>query len=361
MTVSRITLARLHKGWTKKQLAEKIGISAVAITKFENGTASPSTKNLKAIADCLGFPISFFSLDEIDIPSPECISFRARRKMTRRQRDQALSNSTFGLMLSDWMDDEYSLPSVSIPDLSELDPSAAANYLRGCWGLGEQPIADMIALLEYHGVRVFSVQEASPVIDAYSFWDEDRNRPFVFLTTSKSPERRRMDAAHELGHLILHRKVDLTEGHRDLESEANQFASALLMPVHGFSSSIPPVPALADLMAVKKEWKVPLAAATYRAHSLGLISDWQYRTYFQQISAKGFRSAEPDSISPERSQVLEKIIALESGGRQGIRSIAKKAGVPEETVGSLMFSIPGKVIEGKGRTETVPTTKLRIV
>src|SRR5260363_170930 len=50
----------------------------------------------------------------------------------------------------------------------------------------------------------------------------------LFLYTRKSAEHARFDAAHELGHLVLHRHGS-PQG-REAEKEADTFASAFLMP-----------------------------------------------------------------------------------------------------------------------------------
>src|SRR5438094_162699 len=63
-------------------------------------------------------------------------------------------------------------------------------------------------------------------VDAFSMWHGET--PFVFLNTKKSCERSRFDAAHELGHLVLHRH-GVPQG-QQAEAEANAFASAFLMP-----------------------------------------------------------------------------------------------------------------------------------
>lgn len=75
--------------------------------------------------------------------------------------------------------------------------------IRNHWGIGERPIGNMVHLLEAKGVRVFSLTERSRRIDAYSLWLE--GIPFVFLNTMKTAEHGRTDAAHELGHLLMHR------------------------------------------------------------------------------------------------------------------------------------------------------------
>ena len=85
----------------------------------------------------------------------------------------------------------------------------------------------MLHLLEAHGVRVYSLTAENSELDAFSlYWQA---QPFIFLSTSKSGERGRFDAAHELGHLVLH--WEHQEPHRPAaEEEANRFAAAFLMP-----------------------------------------------------------------------------------------------------------------------------------
>ncbi|MRB25043.1 ImmA/IrrE family metallo-endopeptidase, partial [Bacillus thuringiensis] len=61
-------------------------------------------------------------------------------------------------------------------------------------------------------------------IDAYSLWAED-GRPFIVLgNLKKSAARRNFDLAHELGHLLLHYKVEFSsldnKAHREHEQEA---------------------------------------------------------------------------------------------------------------------------------------------
>lgn len=363
MTETRLTLARMYRGWTRKRLSEEVGVTAAAITRFEKGDKEPSAETLRLIAGKLGFPVEYFCLPEIALPEAAAISFRARRKMTRIQKDQAVSASAFGVVFSDWLDANFNLPYTDLPDLSGMRPEEAAIALRCSWGLGEQPIPDMVSLLEFHGVRVFSVQEASPVVDAFSFWDERRDRPFVFLTTSKSGERRRMDAAHELGHLVMHRKTSLEDEVPGIEREADAFASALLMPRSGFSSTTPRGGSLSEFMEVKKHWRVSLAAAVYRAHALGLLTDWQFRNHFKTLSICGMRTSEPQPMFPEKSQIASKVIALEEKEHGGLQQLTRQTGIPEAMISAITFSIPGNVIEGgcKPRHRTGSKSSLRII
>jgi Zn-dependent peptidase ImmA (M78 family) len=62
--------------------------------------------------------------------------------------------------------------------------------------------------LESKGVRVFSLAANTVKVNAYALWKDEK--PFVFLNTFKSTESSRFDAAHELGHLVLHQDGSVT-------------------------------------------------------------------------------------------------------------------------------------------------------
>src|SRR5439155_26408451 len=90
----------------------------------------------------------------------------------------------------------------------------------------------------------------------------------VFLNTGKSSERRRFDAAHELGHLVVHK--------------------------HAAPGGIA---------------AVSVAAMAHRLHQLGIMSKWTYQTLYTEISRRGYRTKEPFSARMETSQVWQKVFA----------------------------------------------------
>ena len=357
MSGSRLSIARKLRGLNQTELARAVAITPRAISKYEKEGEGLSSAKLSEIASVLRFEPSFFDGPDIESPQEAAVSFRARSKMSARKRDQAIAASAFGIVLSDWMDKEFVLPTTSIPDYSDLEPADAARALRTEWGLGEGPISNIIAILESHGVRVFSVAEASREIDAYSFWNEDRNRPFVFLTTSKSGERRRMDAAHELGHLVLHRKIELNgKETREIERQADEFASAFLMPSRGFRSTIARDISLNEIMRVKQVWKVSAFAVVVRAHALNLLSDWQYHNLCVNMSKRGMRIKEPNGIAPERSQIADKILDLAREDYGSALAIADATGIPHSLIMGLTFHTPIDLIRGNATTATARPT-----
>ncbi|MGZ8165465.1 MAG: helix-turn-helix domain-containing protein [Methylobacter sp.] len=312
---TRFALARKRRGITKKALAQIIAVSEKSVTAYEKGAQIPEWQTLNRIALALNFPAGFFLADDIEELTPDIASFRALTKMTVSQRNIALAAGNIALLLNEWIEQRFDLPEPDLPDLGrehefsstgqEQGPEAAAETLRHHWQMGELPVKSMIYLLESKGVRVFSLAIDAKEVDAFSLWYG--GKPFVFLNTLKSAEHCRFDAAHELGHLVLHRHGEPQGQH--IEREANAFASAFLMPRRSILAHAPKLPTLPNLIVHKKYWTVSVAALNYRLHALSLTTDWMYRTLCIQISGAGYRSKEPESAPHETSQVLAKVFS----------------------------------------------------
>lgn len=343
-TPSRLALARRRRGLTKKALATAADVSIRALTGYEAGLHEPTEATLVCLAGALRFPIDFFSRPDAEEP-PLGASFRAFTKMTATQRDQALAAGALALDLSDWVEERFSLPAPSVPRYRGVDAETAADSVRNEWGIGEKPIANVIHLLESHGVRVFSLAEESRDLDAFSFWR--RGVPYVFLNTLKSAEHSRMDATHELGHLVLHGFDDIPRGRLE-EREANLFGAAFLMPRRSVIAQAPRGGRIGDLIAAKRRWRVSLAGLAHRMRQLELLTEWQYRSVFIEISSRGYRTNEPHSITAESSQVLAKVFrALHNEGYSRGR-IAGALALTTQELNKLIFGLVLTGLDGKG-------------
>jgi len=353
---TRFALARKRRGIKKKTIAQLIGVSERSITSYEKGTQEPAPETLARIASALKFPIPFFLADDIDELTPNIASFRALTKMTAGQRDIALSAGNIALLLNEWIEQRFDLPAVDLPDLGResgnqpQSPEAAADALRHYWSMGELSIKNMISLLESKGIRVFSLAIDAREVDAYSMWYG--GKPFVFLNTLKSAEHCRFDAAHELGHLVLHRHGE-PQG-QEIEREANAFASAFLMPRRSILANAPKFPTLPGLITYKKHWTVSVAALNYRLHALDLTTDWIYRTLCVQISSAGYRTKEPEGAPHETSQILSKVFAALREEGVSKRDIAQQLMIDATEIEQLTF---GLMLAAQGSTEKhIPST-----
>jgi len=332
---SRLTFARKRRGLTKTRLAKAVGVEPRSITAYESGEFCPDTSNLQRLASLLRFPLTFFYGDDLEELSPDSASFRALTKMTAAQRDTALGCGAMALRLNDWFEKRFELPEAALPDLSGEDPEAAAYMLRQHCGLGELPIKNMVHLLESRGVRVFSLSIDSTSVDAYAMWKNET--PFVFLNTMKSAERSRFDAAHELGHLVLHRHGS-PQG-QAAEKEANAFASAFLMPRASVFTHAPRFASLDAIIERKKIWGVSAAALSYRLHAIGHITDWHYRSLCIDIERRGFRTKEPFEMKRESSQIFAKVFASLRAEGVSKKFIANELHLHVDEVEQLVFGL----------------------
>jgi Zn-dependent peptidase ImmA (M78 family)/DNA-binding XRE family transcriptional regulator len=333
-TPSRLSLARRRRGLTKVQLARASGLTVKSITSYEAEKTDPLPDTVRRLADTLGFSVSFFEAPDIPEITPEATTFRALSKLTATKRDQALSAASFALDFHRWITERFRLPELTMPShLGGEDPEQAAEILRMEWSLGEKPVPNMIHLLEAHGVRVFSLAEDYIEVDAFSTWDN--GIPFVFLNTFKTAERSRMDAAHELGHLVLHRHGTTTRS-RSIEEEAKRFASAFLMPRSGMLPTAPHFPSIEQLIHIKRKWKVSLAAMAFRLHELEAITDWHYRSLCIDISRRGYRRKEPNEIARETSQIMKKVTTTLRDEQTSVVDIARALHLPVQELNSFI-------------------------
>ena len=330
---SRLSIARQRQSLSQKGFAERVGVTPHTISRCESGSTVPSDETLRAMARVLNYPIEFFFGPDLELPL--AASFRSQARMTAASRNAALAAGVLGGLVADWVQDRFHLPDMQVPELTPYRPEQAARALREEWGLGERPISNMIQLLEAKGVRVFSLTEDTLALNAFSVWRD--GTPFVFLNTVKSGECSRFDAAHELAHLVLHQDGRFSQ--RAAETEADQFASAFLMPAADVRAQLPRVGHLGHLLQAKGRWRVSLAALTYRLHALGLLSDWRYRDFCVEISKQGWRTKEPNPIDRETSAVWEKVLQLLWQDRITPARMAKELAVPEAELNQLVFGL----------------------
>lgn len=303
----RLVIARKRRQLTSKALAEETGLSPVTITRLEKGDNQPDDQTIERLSKVLRYPAEFFAADEPDEIDTESVSFRSLSKMSAKERGAATSAASLGFQLNKWVETKFDLPEPDLLDLGhETNPSAAAGIMRQHWKIGYKPISNLLALLETKGIRVFSLSENTASVDAFSFWKSDK--PFIFLNNFKSAERSIFDAAHELGHLVLHRHAG-PKPSKPAEKEANEFASSFLMPSSDVLSNMPRSISSSVIISRKKRWRVSAMALAYRLHQLKLMTEWQYKSVCIDLGRRGYRTGEPEGLERETSLVWKKILS----------------------------------------------------
>jgi Zn-dependent peptidase ImmA (M78 family)/transcriptional regulator with XRE-family HTH domain len=304
------------------ELSERLGLTRQAISSFEKGVR-PKPETLIALARHLEVEPSFFTLPlrtrEEESSLQSVISFRTLASSAKRERDRAGVYLQWLAGLADLIEEHVELPPVQVPDfgiedaasLTEEQIEGFASQTRRALGLGDGPIPDLALLLENKGVIIGYVPLAAGM-DGISAWIN--GRPFVLINSQAFAARARLDLAHELAHLLLHRVLtpeDLESKGllRLIEDQAQQFAGCFLLPERTFIAEMYGVDD-ATLLAAKKRWGVSMQAIVMRMHALGLINESQKTRIFVRFSEKGYRRKEPldNELKPERSRLLKRAI-----------------------------------------------------
>jgi len=177
--------------------------------------------------------------------------------------------------------------------------------VRAHWGVPSGPLKNLTALVERAGVIVGTSDFGGASISGMTFRVPGQP-PLVLLNGQHPADRMRFTLAHELGHLVMHRFPTA-----EMEEEANEFASALLMPATDIKEAFAGRRISLELLAaLKPEWKVAMQALLMRAKSLGYVDSNQNRYLWQRISARGWRLREPPELdfAHEKPVVLRSII-----------------------------------------------------
>lgn len=290
-TPSRLTAARECRGLTMKSLADQIGVTSRTIMNYESGQRQPAS--VEDVANAVHFPVDFFYGDDLDKIPERAITFRASRSLTAGIRDMTIGRSKLASRLvSTAIRKQFRLPDLDLPTFPELrgDPETAARLVRNHWGLGQSPAPNMVHLLEAKGIEIYWLNVESPCVDAVCYRRE--NRPFIFLNSHKGcGERDRYNLAHELGHLVLHEDVENADSH-EIETEANRFAGAFMLPREQFWIETPRMPMIDNYLPLKRKWKVSVQSMIVRSFQLGRFSKWQYERAFIEMNRKNIRAKE---------------------------------------------------------------------
>ncbi|HBH7053315.1 TPA: ImmA/IrrE family metallo-endopeptidase [Morganella morganii] len=287
---SNLRLARLYHELSLEQVAERVSKTRQYIQRLESGYALPTKELAHELACVLCVLPEFFDDYEQSPINEEIVHFRKRSATRVAIKLATLAKAELYRRLINVFEENLNLPPVRFPEIkvhTQEDIEKAAEKCRIDWGLGFGPIDNMTRLAEKLGAFVTSFDSVSDDVDALSVPLE---RPFIVRNTAKkSPCRQRFDIAHEVGHLIFHGGV--STGDRLTESQANRFASALLLPRSAMAKYFPkPIGGRIDwkgLSQFKLTWKVSKAAIIYRAHQLSLLTDAQYKTAFFGLKRKG--------------------------------------------------------------------------
>ncbi len=290
-----VLLGRQLRQINQEALAESACITQGHLSKIINGLTEPSDDVVNKIANALNLPTKFFQQEDRVYGLPLSIHPMYRKKASVGQHALEYVHAEVNVRLmhlrrltkSINLRIAYPLPQF---DPDEYEVENIASLVRRTWLLPKGPLQNLTECAEQAGCLVVMCHFQNIPIYGMSYRIPDLP-PCIFLNENQPADRMRFTLAHELGHLIMHRVPT-----PDMEKQANQFASALLMPSTDIKGSLTGRVTLPRIAALKPVWRVSIQALVEKAASMGAITPMQQRYLWQQISASGMRLHEPPEL-----------------------------------------------------------------
>ena len=354
----RLRQARKVRGWTLESLSQMSNLSSAAISQFERNTHYPMPKTLNNLARILDFPTSYF-IRPIPAFSENIIWFRAISGAAKKEIERIRIYNQWVKEIVSFMQRYIVFPQIRLPefdlpknprDISSEDIENMANETRKYWGLGDGPISNMANLVESFGALVIKSDLQSEKLESFSQWDL---YPYIFVGTSKDVTVRfRLNIAHELAHLIIHKNIDdiyYKNDHKLMEEQAWHFAGAFMLPATSFVNEIYSL-TLSDFERLKPSWKISIAAMIKRSEKMGLFRDENsLRRVWVIYNKNKWRYGEPydDEIPFEKPSIL----------REGMKMMVERCNISKSQILSegfcgvhdieKLFGLPGGYLDNK--------------
>lgn len=280
----RLIIARERLGFTRVQLAVKMGVNPHTITDLEsNPTSAPPPMLRRRLSLALGVPSAYFSTP---LRTPRlCVD---RVFSTMRATDPSIFKRQ--VIAQAWQiaevcthaEDAYtSRPCPFLEDhlvLGDVEfATTKAKALRQLWGFGEATALPKLAWsMENRGIRILPSPTDKVTLAAFH-----AGRPTVWVRWhDRCPLEMQADLALMLGHLLLDVDADPT----DFESkqQARTFAYELMMPMALLGQNVikphgAKTPQPSHIWRLAQHLAVPYRWALARGRDLGRIYEYEHK------------------------------------------------------------------------------------
>jgi Zn-dependent peptidase ImmA (M78 family)/transcriptional regulator with XRE-family HTH domain len=277
----RIKDARDRAALTQAELAAVTSLDRSALAKIESGARRVSALELARIADAVGARIEWF----LSEPAPAILSHRNRE-------DPGAASPAIDALLErltrnvEFLQLHGDLPLGDVEVLARPSTDAAAEdaaaQARSLLGLDEyEPVLELDSISPAAGLLLFSIELGKDTADAAS--TALRSGGLAVVNGSQQVGRRRLGAAHELGHHLfadeytIDWRVAADTDAAPWEARIDRFARALLLPRPGVARTWQQLVDSSDALRVAavrmaSVFRVDMATLSRRLQELSLVS-----------------------------------------------------------------------------------------
>lgn len=319
---TRFKSARLLNGFSLQDLADVLKEQGHSLTKqslhrYEKGEVEPDSEITGWLSDALNVRPDFFTRTiNVEIGAVE---YRKLKSVASKEDDRIVEQTREYLSRYLELEEILALPVNFKNPLQGFkavkayeDVNEAAIQLRKKWILGDDPIANIVELLEDKHIKVVPL-DADMGFDGLQT-TVNKTIPVIAYNSRKivKPDRIRFTLLHELGHLLLQFDPALTN--KQVETLCHQFAGAMLLPEKAIIRELGQHRTrlyMQELGHIKTQYGISMQAVVMRAKVCGIINDHYAKQFFFIMNNNGWKVDEPvDYNGAEKSNRFDQLLLL---------------------------------------------------
>lgn len=299
---------RLLNNMSLADLGKAIGVTSMAIKKYEDGIVIPDSKRLIEIANV--FNINVYELIHVyKKPQISFSNFRKKSRLTGKKLE--VLKSTIEIEIAKYIE-VLELANIKTRKLKKytyngnieeiIEKFQKDNCLNPSF-----PISNMTTLLENLGIYIIEIDNEQHIFDDFDGLAESiAGYNFIIILKINDGARKRFTLAHELGHLIL----NIAEEYNS-DDICNSFAGALLLPkqamIHCFGRKRDKIHFL-ELESAKNKFLMSYKSIIYRLQQLEIISEYFARTCYIDLNKLFGSKYDPNPIRREETNYFEVLV-----------------------------------------------------
>ncbi len=333
----KLRMARNATGMSTWKVAEKlkkrfkISVSHATIANYENAKSSPPIEMLAALAELFERPLNWFLDSGAVLTGVHYRNLPSRVRVAERHRFEAEVHRWLSAYVN--IEQRLNRPLVAAETKFRVEPGEEpdelARRLRTALKFKEtEAVPSIVDLLERFGIRVIEHPTELRIDGLAARFGLEY---VIVLNPTVPNDRSRLNAAHELAHVLYGDCENESGPSKACEQRAFRFASHLILPNRQLKLAFQGQ-SMVRLVQFKERYGISLAAMVYRAEQLGIITKSVAKRLWIEFAKRGWKTSEPGNVRPDRATRFEQLMdAALFDGRLTFTEAAAIGGVrPEE-------------------------------
>ena len=303
---------RLRSNMTMRELAERIGLTSMAISNYEKGIRTPDMQTLRKLA-------AVFQVSTIDFLNVRNGALQFKHGEFRKNCNLAKSKQEFICeSIEEYFNRFYNIvtilnetvlpeaPNCHIGNLSD-DVEENAKRMRSWLNVApEGPVANLVNILENNGILIYMHEYDSSHFSGIN--GMINGRPYIAINKNVNAERQRFTIVHELAHMYFKWPENMAESVREKQSNAIAGAFLFLRNDAIRELGIRRTGIYKDMELSAQEYGISMLCLAYRAKELKIVNEIAFKKFMMRVSQLGWRKNEPSRIEPESSTLFRQLV-----------------------------------------------------